>query len=149
MGAALSTRGGNGMGLWALVPFPADRCDGVTLPFLVGPAHGQRVHPRHGTRAFKKMLFGRSCETDFCDSRGAVLGKPTFVSVKDSPQGPPTANRQPPTADRQPPTANRQPPTNVQLRFCGLVSCPCLGHEAEGVPVNVRFCWRYEPFFFS
>ena len=36
------------------------------------------------------------------------------AALKDSPQGPPNANRQPqtpPTANRQPPTANRQPPT--------------------------------------
>ena len=44
---------------------------------------------------------------------------------------------------RQPPPA----PTTVQHRFCGFVSCPCPDHEAEGVPVNVRFCWRYEPLF--
>ena len=30
--------------------------------------------------------------------------------------------------------------------FCGLVSGPCLDHEAESGPANVRFCWRYEPF---
>ena len=48
--------------------------------------------------------------------------------------------------DHQPPTANRrQPPPIVQYGFCGLVSCPCLAHEAESVPVNVRFCWCYEP----
>ena len=67
-----------------------------------------------------------------------------------SPQGPPTAT---PTADRpttdcQPPSAaNRhQLPTIVQYCFCGFVSCPCL-EEAESVPVNVRFYWRYEPSF--
>ena len=54
----------------------------------------------------------------------AVLKKPDFFFGKDSPQGPPTANRQPPTAAnrqppptanrRQPPTANRrQPPTTA------------------------------------
>ena len=31
---------------------------------------------------------------------------------------------------------------------CGIVSCPCLGHEAESVPVNVRFCGRSAAFFF-
>ena len=55
--------------------------------------------------------------------------------TKDSPQGPPTANRQPPTA------TNRQP--IVQYCFYGFVPCPCHGHEAESVPVKVRFCWRY------
>ena len=56
---------------------------------------------------------------------------------------------QPPTANRQPPTTNRgQPPPTVQYRFCGLVSCPCLDHEAESVPVNVRFCWHCKPFLF-
>ena len=58
-------------------------------------------------------------------TRRAVLKKPDFFLIKDSPKGqapgttnakhqpPPTANRQPPpTANRQPPTANRrQPPT--------------------------------------
>ena len=85
---------------------------------------------------------------------------------KDSPQGPPTAARQPPsttnphqppTADcqlpptancHQPPTANRQQPTIAESCFCGFVSCPCLDHEAESVPMNVRFCWHYEPSFF-
>ena len=95
----------------------------------------------------------------------AGLSLRTLVFVKDSPQRPPPANRQPPpttnrqppptatnrpsptaTNRHQPPTANRrQPPNTVQYRFCGLVSCPCLAHEAEGVPTNVRFCWRYEP----
>ena len=90
------------------------------------------------------------------DCGRAVLKNPHFFFVKDSLQGqppgttnrqPPTANRQSPTADRQPPTANRQPPTTVQYCFCGFVSCPCLDHETESVPVNVRFCGRYEPFF--
>ena len=36
----------------------------------------------------------------------------------------------------------------VQSCFCGFVSCTCLDHEAESVPVNVRFCSRYEGFFF-
>ena len=56
----------------------------------------------------------------------AVLKKPGFfllrTALTDSPQGPPTANRQPPTANRQPSTANRQPPTvNRQpstTRYC-------------------------------
>ena len=79
------------------------------------------------------------------------------TALKDSPQRPPTANRQPPpttkcqppaAANRQPPTANRQTPTIGQQHcFCGFVSCPCLDHEAESVPVNIGFCWRYEPFF--
>ena len=69
-------------------------------------------------------------------------------------QPPRTTNRQPLTAYRQPPptannnelpTANRrQPPTVVQYCFCRFVSCPCLDHEAESVPVSVRFCWPYE-----
>ena len=35
------------------------------------------------------------------------------TALKDSPQGPPTANRQPPPTvnHHQPPTTNRQPPT--------------------------------------
>ena len=37
----------------------------------------------------------------------------------------------------------RQPPTIVQHFFCGFVSCPCLDHEAESVPVKAHFCWRY------
>ena len=45
----------------------------------------------------------------------AVLKKPGFfllrTALTDSPQGPPTANRQPSTANRQPSTANRQPST--------------------------------------
>ena len=73
-----------------------------------------------------------------------ALPAPQFAFVKDSPQGPPTANHQPP------PTANcRQPPTTVQYCFCGFVSRPCLDHGAESVPVNVRFCWRYPFLFFS
>ena len=39
-------------------------------------------------------------------------------------------------------TTNRQPPIAANRQ---LVSCPCLDHEAESVPVKVRFCWRYEP----
>ena len=66
-------------------------------------------------------------------------------------QPPPTVNRQPPpTPDPQPPTPNRrQPPTIVQYCFCSFLSCPCLDHEAESVPVKVRFCWCVErpPFF--
>ena len=70
-------------------------------------------------------------------------GQPPRTSNRQPPQ---TANRQPPpSANRQLPTANRhQPPTIVQCCFLGLVSCPCLDHEAESVPVNVRFCWRYK-----
>ena len=47
---------------------------------------------------------------------------------------PPTVRRQPPpTAHRQPPpTATHPPPTHVD-------------HEAESVPVKLRFCWRCEP----
>ena len=91
-----------------------------------------------------------------------------FVLVEDSSQGQPptTTNHQPPTANRQPPpTANRQPPTApnrqlptttshqprptiVQFCFCGLVSCPCLDHEADSVPVDVLFCCCYERFSF-
>ena len=77
----------------------------------------------------------------------AVLKNPIFL-VKDSPQGPPATNRhQPPTViNHQPAAANsRYPPTIVQHCFCGLVSFPCLDHDAEGVPVNVRFCCRYNP----
>ena len=44
------------------------------------------------------------------------------TALKDSPRGPPTANRQPPTdANRQPPpTANRQPSFNT----VSVVLCP-------------------------
>ena len=90
---------------------------------------------------------------------GLSLRTPTFFFGSESPKEPPTANRQPPTATNcqlptatncQLPTANRhQPPTVFQYRFCVLVSCPCLAHEAESVPMNVRFCWRYKPFSLS
>ena len=43
-------------------------------------------------------------------------------------------------------TNRHQPPTIVQYCSYGFVSCPCLDHGAESVPVNVRFCWRYEGF---
>ena len=77
-----------------------------------------------------------------CQCQWAVRKNSIFVllrtALKDSPQGPPTANRHqpPPTANCQPPSAaNRhQPQTIVQHRFCGVVSCPCLDHEAESVP---------------
>ena len=88
----------------------------------------------------------------------AVPKNPTFfLPLRTGPKDhqPPTANRhQTPNAKRQPPlnpqpstatnhqqsTADRhQPSTIVQFCFCGFVSCPCLGHEAESVPVNVRF----------
>ena len=70
------------------------------------------------------------------------------TALKDSAQGPPTANRQPP------PTVNRQPlptPTNHQPRTANrhpLKSRSSHVHEAESVPVNVRFYWRYESFSF-
>ena len=66
-------------------------------------------------------------------------------------QPPPTTNCQPPpTANRQlPPTTNcyRQPPPSAKhcsilsLWFCVL---PVLTMK-DSAPVNVRFCWRYEP----
>ena len=83
----------------------------------------------------------------------AVLTMPDFfllrAALKDSPQGPPTANHhqlpttnchhQPPTANRhQPPTANCQP----------LKERRSDDQDAESVPVNVRSCWRYEGLFF-
>ena len=76
----------------------------------------------------------------------ATNRQPTVTNRHQPPtnrhQPPPTAtNRQPPTA-----TNRHQPPTIVQHCFCGSVSCPCLDHEAESVPVNVRVCWRHEPF---
>ena len=51
------------------------------------------------------------CPSIFSPPR-ALLKDPLFF-IKDSPQGPPTANRQlPPTANCQPPTVNcHQPPT--------------------------------------
>ena len=63
----------------------------------------------------------------------------------------PPTQHQPPTTNHQPPTANRQPPTatNRQPLFdTVIVISPCLDHEAESVPVNTRFCWRYKPFWF-
>ena len=68
--------------------------------------------------------------------------KSPFFPGKDSPQGPPTANCQlPPTANCPPP-----PTTNCQT----LNSRRSHDHGREGVPVNVRFCWRCNPFsFFS
>ena len=50
-------------------------------------------------------------------------------------------NRQPPTdANRhQPPTAANRRPLNQKRSH---------DHEAESVSVNVRFCWRYDRFFF-
>ena len=53
------------------------------------------------------------------------------TALKDSLQGPPTANRQPPTAGHC--------SILFLCDFCG----PCLDYQAESVPVNVRFCWRY------
>ena len=41
-----------------------------------------------------------------CTGTGPSLRTQIIFFVKDSPQGPPTANRQPPTANRQPPTDN-------------------------------------------
>ena len=57
----------------------------------------------------------------------------TFFFVKDSPKGQPpeTTNRQPLTRRQPPPTANHR-------------SFMLLCHEAESVPVNIRFCWRCE-----
>ena len=88
-----------------------------------------------------------------CGSQGCLLESPIFFCVKDSPQGPPPANRHqpPPPANRQPPptAANRQPPPTaniVQHCLWGRVSCPCLDHKAESVPAYIRLCWRYEPF---
>ena len=73
-------------------------------------------------------------------SKFFCLGQPVMTAPKD---------HQPPAANpRQPPAANRrQPLAIVQYWFCGFVCCPCLDHEAENVPVNVRFCWHHEPFF--
>ena len=42
-------------------------------------------------------------------------------------------------------TTNRQPPP-TDHRWA-LKSRRSHDHEAESVPVNLRFCWRYEPFF--
>ena len=47
----------------------------------------------------------------------------------------------PQTAPR---TACHQPPTIVQYSFCSLcLAHVLLEHEAESVPVDIRFCWRY------
>ena len=77
--------------------------------------------------------------TASCVPGKAVLNNPHFFfSLRTAPR------------DHQPSTANRhQPPPVVHFCFCGLASCPCLEHEAESVPVNVRFCRRCEPFSFS
>ena len=77
--------------------------------------------------------------------------------LQDSPQGQPprTANRhppptptnhQPPTINRRrpPPTANRQPPPTANCQL--LTYRRPREREAESVPVNLRFCWGYEPF---
>ena len=87
----------------------------------------------NSTKSGNIQKFTTHPDPAFCDGVSAAL--------KGSPQGPPTANRQPPTPNRH------QPPTMVQYSFCGVVSCPCLGYEAESVPVNVRFCWRHNPPF--
>ena len=70
-------------------------------------------------------------------------------------QSPLTTKHQPsPTANCQlPPTANHQPSTGAirQTLYNTVCSGLFLDHEAESVPVNVCFCWRYEAcsFFFS
>ena len=74
-------------------------------------------------------------------STGGRRPAPSVCALQISPQGPPTANRQPT------PTATHCP---ILFLWCCVLpmSCPCLAHETESVPVNVRFCWRYEPLFF-
>ena len=44
-------------------------------------------------------------------------------------------------------TTRRARSAVMEYCFCEFVSCPCLAHEAASVPVNVHFCWRYEPAF--
>ena len=101
-----------------------------------------------------------------CDRVRAVFKKPQFLllrtALQNSPgdhqpltaanhhQPPPTANRhQPPNANRhQPSTAtNRQPPPANRRQPPTLKSRRSHDHEADGVPVIVRSCWRYEGFF--
>ena len=89
------------------------------------------------TPAARGRIRSRAVRTHslFCE------GQPRGTTTADRRQPPTAANRQPP-----PTAANRhQPPTAVRHCFC--VSCPCLGHEAEHVPVTSRSCWRFEPFF--
>ena len=83
-------------------------------------------------------------ETEVCCMLSCIAERAAMRSaVRKIPGILKSPNRQPP-----PTAANRrQPPTIVQFCFCGFVSCPCLDHEAASVPVNVRFFWRYEPFF--
>ena len=104
-------------------------------------------HQREGPAGLIEQCgSGLSLRSQFCFN-----GEPLRTAPED--RQPPTdanrlllpnANCQPPsTTNHHKPTANcRQPPTIVQYCFCGFVSCPCLDHEAESVPVNVRFCWR-------
>ena len=64
-------------------------------------------------------------------------------------QLPTTTNPQPPSPNCQPtPTTNCQPPTATNRQPPIFEVKRSHDHEAESVPVNVRFCWRYEPFSF-
>ena len=119
----------------------------------------------HRTGTFHTPQACHTPQTCHAPLAKAVLQKPdVFFFSWGQPPGttnrqPPTAtNRQPPTAtNRQPPTAtgarnrrqppptanrNRQPPTTVNRQPLKLRRSH--DHEAESVPVNVRFCWRYE-----
>ena len=92
------------------------------------PAVGEGVGAGRGSAVRKRLVAvggradavgaRRGVPHKVCGVPGAVLKNPdpfllrTRTVLRDSPRGPPTANRQPPpTANRQPPTANRhQPP---------------------------------------
>ena len=141
-GGGWTGRNGPGAGGCSTRPYLACARCSVSLPWAVvehnffshqgrpsGPA-GDRQPP-----AVDGQLFGPS-RTD--RGTGLSLTTPIFCFVKDSPQGPPTAtNHQQPTA------------TNCQPLFDPVSVVLCLAHVltmTQSVPVNVRFCWRSEPF---
>ena len=142
---------GGGSGIWG------DRRGGVAVRTVC------RLH--RGTKA----LGLRALETDqvYCPEHlslappppppahpGLSLRNPTFLFVKDSPQGPPTANlptanrQPPPTGNRHqpatatnrqpPPTANRQPPptTNRQPPPTGNRHQPPTGNRHQPATAN-------------
>ena len=136
-------------------------CWGRTPPPPPLPGTAGRAAPAHTPLPARRPRRGRgglgkwaSMPSPPCK---AIFFPPSHESPIANRQPLPTAHRQPPptanhqplspptTHHRQPPTTNRhQPPTIVQYCFCGVVSCPCLDHEAESVPAKARFCWRYE-----
>ena len=107
-------------------PPPPPRPDRATLGGFPPQKANKYVHLAVPTQPLWHPPQGCPGEADF------------FFPAKDSPQGPPTANRNPhqppPTANYQPRTANRQLLKLIRYH----------DQEAESVPVNVRFCWRCE-----